>query len=217
MTGLAERVRDFFVVPPRSRAPVATAPVPPVVFVLGDTRLAPALAAATALGLARTAGASHAAVCLWPGDRRPAGRLPAFGAARRGAARLAARGCVADASVRLARAHLPEPAGDAAAALRRLIPAAACPVAVALRGPRDAELDAVLVLADAVLLARRADEPPGLTRLAQAGLAGLGIPVLPCDVRIGAAGAALATSGLVLAPSARAATGSALEALARDR
>lgn len=206
-------VRDFFVAPQRAVSREAAAPVAPVVIVLGDPRVAGAVGCAVAVELARTARSSHAAVCLWPGDRRPAARLPAYGATRRAAARLAARGCETDASARLARAFLPEEPIAAAAAAQRVTAAADCPVAIALGGPRTPHLDALLALADAVILARRPTDSPALARLAEAGLAALRTPVFTCDAPFGAAGRLLATAGLYSPSPVRAALVPVLESV----
>lgn len=202
----ASLVRDFFLAPegaaPREAAPAS---VPPVLAVLGDPRVAMPLACASALVLARSAHHSHAAVCMRPAGSVSAVRLLASGTARREAARLAARGCETDASGRLVRARLPDPPAEAAAAVRRLAAAAGCPLAVALGGPRAPELDAVLTLADAIVLVRRRGDPPGLARLAAAGLARLQIPVAICDDCLGATARLLVTAGVAVPSPARAA------------
>ncbi|MDX6670769.1 MAG: hypothetical protein QOI91_1132 [Solirubrobacteraceae bacterium] len=189
-------VRDFFVAPERAAPRETAGPVPPVVVVLGDVRVVPALACAAAVELARIEHWSHAAVCLWPGERRPAARLPASGVARRTATRLAARGCEADASARLARAFLPDEPVAAAAAAQRVAAAADCPLVIGLAGARTPHLEALLTLGDAVILARRPTDSPALARLAEAGLAALRTPVFTCEAPAGAAVRAIATAGL---------------------
>jgi len=207
-------IRDFFLAPeaaaPRERAAPA---VPPVVVVLGEGRLAPATAAAAALALARAAGHSHAAVCVWPGGRTPGARLPATAAARRGSARLASRGCETDATGRLVRARLPEAPGEAAAAAQRIVAATECPVAIALAGARTPELDVLLTLADAVVLVRRPGDAPALTRLAEAGLGCLGLPVAACEADPGPIARLLATAGVTASAPTRAALAPALESV----
>jgi hypothetical protein len=206
-------VRDFFLAPERVAPRAVAAPVAPVVIVLGDPRAVPALACAAAVELARWGPWSQAAVCLWPGERRPAVRLPATGAARRTAGRLAARGCETDASARLARAFLPDDPVAAATAAQRVTAAADCPVALGLGGARTPHLDALLTLGDAVILARRPTDSPALARLAEAGLAALRTPVHTCDAPAGAAVRALASAGLVVPGPVRAQLGPALAAV----
>jgi hypothetical protein len=192
----ASLVRDFFLAPERVVRPERPAPVAPVVVVLGDARVVPALACAAALELVRAGGRDHAAALLWPGAGAPSTRVPATGPARRGAARIAARGCEADATGRLVRARLPDDPADATATVQRVVGGADCPVAVGLGGPRTPELDTLFTLADAVVLTRRPGEAPALTRLAEAGLARLQVPVVTCEARLGAPGRLLATTGL---------------------
>jgi hypothetical protein len=207
-------VRDFFLAPARVVPRETAAPVPPVVIVLGDARAVPALACAAAVELARMEQWSHAAVCLWPGERRPATRLPASGAARRTAARLAARGCETDATARLARAFLPDEPVAAAAAAQRVAAAADCPMTIGLAGARTPHLEALLTLGDVVILARRPPDSPALARLAEAGLAALRTPVFTCEVPAGATARAFASAGLRTSSPVRAQLAPALGILA---
>ena len=201
----ASLVRDFFVAPPSAQPTERHAPVPPVVVVLGDARIVPAAACAAVLDLARRGGQDHATVCLWPPGPAPVTRVPAMPAARRGAERAAARGCEAEATGRLVRARLPAEPAEATATTQRVVGAVECPAAIALSGPRSEALDTLLTLADAVLLVRRPGDIPALTRLAEAGLARLPVPVATWETRLGAAARLLATTGLGVVPSARAA------------
>jgi hypothetical protein len=207
-------VRDFFLAPERLAPREMAARVPPVVIVLGDARAVPALACAAAVELARAGRWSHAAVCLWPGERRPATRVPASGAARRAASRIAARGCETDASARLARAFLPDEPVAAAAAAQRVAAVADCPLAIGLAGARTPHLEALLTLGDAVILARRPTDSPALTSLAEAGLAALRTPVCACEAPAGATVRALATAGLRAPSPVRTELGPVLGSLA---
>lgn len=198
-------VRDFFVAPAAAVPRESAVPVPPVVVVLGHSRIAFPAACAAALDLARGGVGAHAAVCLWPPGAEAAPRTAATLPARRVAARLAGRGCEADASGRLARVRLPAPPPDALAAAQRAAAAADCPLSIALGAPRTPELDTLLALADAAILARHAGDAPAVARLAEAGLARLGVPAIVWRPRLGPAGRLLATTGLAAPASARAA------------
>ena len=149
MTGPLAAVRDFFVAPPvHGRAATARpVPVPPSFAVLGERREAVAVAS----GLVLASGAGPGLVCVWPaGEVRP--RLPATARARRAAARLEARGVTALAGGRLVGVPLPGPAAEAVAVCQRAAAALGIATAVALAGPRDDDLDALLALQDAVVL-----------------------------------------------------------------
>jgi hypothetical protein len=187
------RVRDFFLAPERTEVGERVATVPPVIVVLGDARCAVGLTCGTALSVA---GGGTAVACLWPGALAPGWRAPATGAARRAARRLAARGCDTAASGRLVRVALPEPSAHAAASAQRAVAATDGAVAICLAGPRTPELDVLFTLADAVLLAHRPGEPRALTRLAEAGLERLGVPVTTCEAALGPSARLLATAGL---------------------
>jgi hypothetical protein len=208
VSGPLTTVRDFFVAPPGHvvRPETRTAAPSPSFVVLGDRRdVVP-----VACGLALAGGAGCGLVAVWPGeDLLP--RLPAARAARRLAARLGARGLTAVPSGRLARVGLPADPTVAVAAAQRAVAAADVPAAVAVAGPRGDELDALLVLQDAVVLALRTPADDPLVRVATAGLAELGVPVAAVRAPVGLA-RKLATAGLVSSPALRAALQQALEA-----
>jgi hypothetical protein len=206
VTGPLAAVRDFFVAPPvHGRAAIARpAPAPPSFAVLGERREAVAVAS----GLVLASGAGPGLVCVWPaGEVRP--RFPATARARRAAARLEARGVTAFAGGRLVGVPLPGPAAEAVAVCQRAAAAAGIATAVALAGPRDDDLDALLALQDAVVLvtARAADSP--LVRLAVAGLSDTPAPVVTVPAP-SAPVCALAAAGLVAPPALRSALEPAL-------
>jgi hypothetical protein len=142
--------------------------------------------------------------------------VPATAAARRLAGRLAARGLRAAASGRLARVALPADPAQAVAAAQRAVAAADVPSAVAVAGPRDEELDALLVLHDAIVLALRTPADDPLARAATSGLAHLGVPVVTVRAPPGLA-PRLAAAGLIAATGLRAALMPAVEAVRAGR
>ena len=211
MTGPLAAVRDFFVAPPvHARAATARPrPVPPSFAVLGERREAVAVAS----GLVLASGVGPGLVCVWPpGDVRP--RPPATARARRLAARLEARGVTALAGGRLVGVPLPGPAAEAVAVSQRAVAAAGVATAVVLAGPRDDDLDALLVLQDAVVLVLREPVESPLVRLAISGLANAAGPVVTVAAPSGP-GRGLATAGLVAPPALRSALAPALAAVAR--
>jgi hypothetical protein len=210
---LLSALRGFFVAPAGTAAHRSRlAPPAPSVAVLGPPRELAAAGPGLALALARRGGAGVGLACTW--GRGDAPRAPATRRARRLAARLEARGVRAAASGRLVCATLPDDPAEAFAAAQRAVGAAGCPAAIALCHPREPVMDDLLLLQDAIVLVRRAGDPPAVARLAESGLSGLGVPVVTCDVRVGAAGRALAAAGLAAPGALRAALAPAVEVVA---
>jgi hypothetical protein len=208
VSGVLDAVREFFVAPPAqaARDRVGAAPPAPSFVVLGDRRDVVPVACGVVLSGAGGCGL----VCLWPGGEALP-RAPGTRAARRLAARLEARGVAAVASGRLVRGALPRDPPEAVAAAQRAVAAAGVPAAVALTGPRSDDLDALLVLHDAVVLALRAPSGDPLARAATAGLAHLGVPVAAVRAP-GGLSRPLATAGVLSSPSLRVAVRPALDA-----
>ncbi|MDX6697041.1 MAG: hypothetical protein QOE65_438 [Solirubrobacteraceae bacterium] len=214
LPGAASLVRDFFLAPAGTVDMDRVAPVPPVFVVLGDRTGAATVGCAAALALARHGDCSHAVAAVWPAAAAHSPQLPATRAARRAAGRLAERGCATDATGRLVRVRLPDGPVEAVAAAQRVVAVADAPVAIALAGARTAELDALLTVGDAALLVRRAGAEPALTRLAEAGLVRLGVPVFICEARPTGVGRLLAVTGIGVASPIRRALAPALAAVA---
>jgi hypothetical protein len=150
-------------------------------------------------------------VATWPGeDVLP--RLPAGRAARGLAVRLGGRGVNALASGRLVRVSLPDAPSETVATAQRAVAAAGgSPAVIALTGPRTDELDALLTLCDAAVLARRTGADDALARVASSRLEPLGLPVSTVHAPGGPA-RFLASAGVLVSSSFRAALAPALEA-----
>src|SRR4051794_39712690 len=109
----------------------------------------------------------------------------------------------------LARVALPAAPADAVATARRAAAAAPTACAVALSGPRDADLDALLALQDAVVLVARAGADSTLVRLALAGLTAMGPPATAVAPPTGIS-RRLGLAGVAVLPRLRAEIGDAL-------
>lgn len=217
MSGAGEMLRGWFVVMPEAVAhpPGRVAAPPPAHAVLASARDAAALGAALGLAVARERRAPCVLVCCWTGESGAGHgwRGPAGPAARRLAAGLMARGHDAVAAGRLVRVSLPCDADAAMAAARRAIAAAGtAPTVLAIGGPREATVDALLAEQDHVLIAGRPGDGERLAALAAERLdhrdaractvdptpparaiASAGLAVLPCLRRAVAAVARGAT------------------------
>jgi hypothetical protein len=172
MSGVLERVAEFFLAPPeRSREAVVLPPAVRAV-VLGAPSDAPPLAAALALSLRAGCGAPAAVVATWGGrgEMRPTG---ASRAAARLAARLTAHELPSTARGRLAWLELPAEPASATHAVRRASALVDGPLVTALAGGRPAELDGLVAEHDLAVVA--ADPETALARAAVAGLAEQGI------------------------------------------
>lgn len=215
MNELLARVRDFYVTPDTSvsQPRVRVAAPPPCAAVLGQPRPAAVLAAAAAVELARAGGWPCALVGFWRTEEGRDWRLPPRRPARRLAARLSAQGLEPEASGRLARIWLPDDAVLAVADAERAIAAARVPTAIALAGPREPELDALLRVQDVVVLARPPQADPALDELARDSLAGLSPATVVCAVSAGPAARALALAGAAVPSVLRGALRPALEAV----
>jgi hypothetical protein len=97
---------------------------------------------------------------------------------------------------------LPAPVAEAVAAAQRAVVAGPVPAGIALAGSREADLDALLALQDAVVFVVDRDANPALVRLARADLAGCPCPVL-CVAPAGRPARDLALAGVLAAPSLR--------------
>jgi hypothetical protein len=178
------RLRDFLVAPRsgevvvgdrarrrrRHRTAVSSARAPaPAIAVLAPAR--DVLAAACGAGLAVGRSAPAVLVCLSAPVHAPGLRAPPRAAAGRLAASLRARGL--DASVRgpLALVHLPDERRTDTVA-RALAAAGGLPTVLAVDG-RDEEVDALLALRDAILVALPPSAEPTMVPLALAGAAAL--------------------------------------------
>jgi hypothetical protein len=122
-------------------------------------------------------------------------QLPARPAAGRLAARLDAHGLAAQATGRLATLRLSDCPRSAAAEVERATGITRAPVVLALAGPRDPDIDALLRVQDVIVLACRHDDDPTVADMAAASLSGLPAPVLTCQASCGAAGRVLALAG----------------------
>ncbi|MFL5819184.1 MAG: hypothetical protein ACJ76S_00675 [Solirubrobacteraceae bacterium] len=213
MNGVLARVRDFYVAPGSVRgAPGGRAAAPAAMAaVLGPPHESAVAAAALALALARAGGSPCALAAFW-GTRPAAPRLPAYPSARRLAARLASRGVEAESSLRLVRVPLPRPSAAAVATAQRAGGVAQAPVALALAGPREPEIDELLRRQDVIVLACRPDEDPALACMARESLSGLAAPVVTCQVGTGLSSRALTLAGVGSAGGLRGALWPALEA-----
>lgn len=210
---VAMRVAGFFVATETEPAAAEStaAPAGGTVILLAAPSTAAGLGCALALGLARAARSSVAAVLEWvPGSVEPgSARLPGAPAAQRLARSLAARDVPARATGRLVRATLPGDDEPAAAAIQRAAAAipAEHPVVVALGGARGEALDGLLAAADFVVVPGPEGDPatamalagaafvahrvvawpvppgPGARRFARAGLLGPAGRTAPCPVR----------------------------------
>jgi hypothetical protein len=218
-------LRDFLVAPRtgeaaaddrarRTRRARAAAPVAPVVPAGAPPApslglLAPARdlpAAAAAVGLAIRAPAPAVLVCLAAelSASASAPGVPARAAAARLVASLRARDVDACARGRLALAGLPQEqpgaaglAGDplAAAATRALAAAGPLPTVLAVAG-RDPDVDALLAVRDAILVALPPSTEPALARLALAGAAALTPRAAPIALALDPLQRTLALAGL---------------------
>jgi hypothetical protein len=167
--------------------PVAGVPAPAGDAVAVLCRGHDALAVGGAVAAARAR--RHALLVLWGAEGLPAVCAPALPAATRLAATLRERGHAAVATGRLAVVVAP-----GLADVRRIAAVAGpAPVVVALAGPRDAAVDALLREQDAVLVAGA--DGAVLTELALEDLALTGIPARAVAVPVGAR-RVLAASGL---------------------
>jgi hypothetical protein len=189
----------------------------PAVAVLAPPRQLRALGGATALLLARRAGAQAALVVLWAGEGalRVGPAAPARPAARRLAASLAGRGLDAAATGALVFVGLPaDPLEAAVHAARALAAARGAPAVVALAG-RHRGLDALLGDQDRVIVAT----PPGAERplrdLAVAGMTRIGREARACEADPPPVARALAAAGLAATGPLRRALGPALDGLGR--
>ncbi len=216
MNELLSRVRELYVAPGQASVPGvwrrSMAP-PPAAAVLGSPDQAAPTAAGLALGMRRAGGWPCALVALWGVDEPPAWRLPAGRAARRLATLIQADGLEADASGRLVRAWLPGPPAAAAVAAERVSAATRAPVALALCGPREPEVDRLLRRQDVVLVACRPQDDPALAVIAQDSLAGLPAPIRICEATCGRLTRALALAGARPPAALRATLRPALEAV----
>jgi hypothetical protein len=191
--------------------------VAPAVAVLAPPRHLRALGGATALLLARRAGAQAALVVLWTGGCAvPAGpAAPSRRAARRLATALTARGLQAAATGALVIVGLPaDPVEAAVQAARALAAAQGAPTVLAFAG-RHRGLDALVGDQDRVIVAT----PPGAERplrdLAIAGVTGLGSEARACEADPPAVARALAAAGLGATGALRRALGPALDGIGR--
>ena len=167
MTELLERLAGFLVAP---AAPAARVDVRPVstAAVAGAERDAPAVGAAVALGLARTA-----CVAIWrhaPPDPPPATTSGGTIATRRLVSRLRAHGFEACGRGRLAWVALPGDPAQAVAAWERLTGRIEAPAVLVLARARAEAFDPALADADRVVLVAPTDADPALVELAAAGL-----------------------------------------------
>jgi hypothetical protein len=213
---LIARVRDFYLAseadggaPPRSRARSARLPV--AAAVIGAPRDVGAMAHGLALALARDGGLPCAVVCRWRLRRDLGLTAPPRTAARRLARRLEGRGLACGGAGALVRVDLPDPPAEAALAAERAAGACAVPIVLGLAGPRDADVERLLMVQDLVVLAQGADDDPALGRLALESLSALPAPVVACRPPGGAA-ASLATAGIAVPGGVRRALRPALEA-----
>ncbi len=216
-TGVLARLGAAFVAPAPEAVqgpPAAAAAPAPSVALLCPPSQAASAGALLALALTRHERCGHALLCLWGVAAARGLRVPAVPGARKLAASLAGRGHAARAAGRLAVVALAADAPDAAAEAGRAGAAAGrAPTVIALAGPRDERIDALLHAQDLVLVASRAGaaEAP-MTALAVDGLVAAGVRAESWPCAISPVAAALARSG-VLAPG-RVDVGAPLEALA---
>jgi hypothetical protein len=87
-------------------------------------------------------------------------------------------------------------------------------VVVALAGPRDPDIDALLRVQDVIVLACRAGDDPAVADLAAASLSGLAAPVLTCRASCGPVGRELALAGAAAPGALRRALAAAVEVVA---
>ena len=202
MTGPLTRVRDFYVAPSPMVAPARVRGVapPPAGAVLGRPRDTAAVAAGLALAVASAGGWPCAVVATWRTGEGHYLQLPARPAARRVAARLDAQGLDGRATGRLATLSLPDCPRSAVAEAERATGITRAPVVLALAGPRDPDIDALLRVQDVIVLACRPDDDPAVADLAAASLSGLAAPVLTSRAACSPAARALALAGAT-APS----------------
>ena len=205
MTGLLARLRGVFVLPATGAAPVAVRRATLHIGVVGRPREAHAAACALVLSQAR---GEAGLVCVWGADA-VAPRVPATAGARALAARLAARELEARASGRLVRVALPADPAEARDRALRAAAAAPGPVCVAVCGPRNREVDDLLAVQDALLVAGRPDADQRLLELARASLDATGVPVARCELAAGGLARVLALAGLAATGGLRAAVASA--------
>jgi hypothetical protein len=205
VSGPLAGVRDFFLAPPAAARPTRdlAIPSPGSFVVLGEK--GDALAVAGGLVLA---GGSCGVTCVWPSDE-PLLRAPATRDARRLARRLESRALSCVPVGRLVRVALPAAPAEAVATARRAAAAAPTACAIALSGPRDADLDGLLALQDAVVLVARAGADSALVRLALAGLTAMGPPATAVAPPTGIS-RRLGLAGVAVLPRLRAEIGDAL-------
>jgi hypothetical protein len=137
--------------------------------VLAPTRELPA--AAAGVGLAIAGSAPAVLVCLAAPVVAPAFRAPPRAACARLAASLRTRGLEASARGRLALVQLPDE-GRTDAVARALAAAGPLPTVLAVAG-RDEEVDALLAVRDAILVALPSSAEPAMAQLALAGATAL--------------------------------------------
>lgn len=215
MSELLGRVRDFYVAPAEPAPPAARTRVlapPPAAAVLGPLRAAPVLAGALAISLTRAGGWPCAVVGLWRAGEPAAISAPARPAARRTAARLREHGLKAQPSGRLVVCILPDDAAQAVAAAERVAGSVRGPMAVALAGPRDEQIDVLLRVQDVIVLASRPGDDPELAVIARESLSALATPVVGCQVAPGPLARAVALAGVSAPASLRSALAPALGA-----
>lgn len=208
------RLRELFLAPAAEQAPatqVAERAVPATFAVLTGPGEAPVAGAACGLAAAAARRAPCAVLCVWTGaaDAGAPRSDVAIGAARRLGARLAARGLLVGVRGRLVTVALPAAGSEARAAAERAMAAAGdLPVVLVVAGPRPPALDPLLAAVDRLVVVPPADAAEGLEDLAVAAAARLGrsTAVVRLPTTSSSPARVLASSGVALTPSLRAAT-----------